>query len=173
MAGILDTSRFKYFISQELKVPVKNIESLVLGGHGDTMGPMPNQTKVNGKPLDQLIGQEKLDSIIDRTRKGGAEIIKLLEKGSAFYAPAASGVEMAESYLKDLKKTLPCAAYLNGEYGTKNLYAGVPVVIGKNGVEKIIEIKLEAKEKKNFEISIKSVKDLFSSAIKIDPDLDK
>ena len=173
MAGILDTSRFKYFISQELKVPVKNIESLVLGGHGDTMVPMPNQTKVNGKPLDQLIGQEKLDSIIDRTRKGGAEIIKLLEKGSAFYAPAASGVEMAESYLKDLKKTLPCAAYLNGEYGTKNLYAGVPVVIGKNGVEKIIEIKLEAKEKKNFEISIKSVKDLFSSAIKIDPDLDK
>ena len=173
MAGILDTSRFKYFISQELKVPVKNIESLDLGGHGDTMVPMPNQTKVNGKPLDQLIGQEKLDSIIDRTRKGGAEIIKLLEKGSAFYAPAASGVEMAESYLKDLKKTLPCAAYLNGEYGTKNLYAGVPVVIGKNGVEKIIEIKLEAKEKKNFEISIKSVKDLFSSAIKIDPDLDK
>ena len=173
MAGILDTSRFKYFISQELKVPVKNIESLVLGGHGDTMVPMPNQTKVNGKPLDQLIGQEKLDLIIDRTRKGGAEIIKLLEKGSAFYAPAASGVEMAESYLKDLKKTLPCAAYLNGEYGTKNLYAGVPVVIGKNGVEKIIEIKLEAKEKKNFEISIKSVKDLFSSAIKIDPDLDK
>jgi len=173
MAGILDTSRFKYFISQELKVPVKNIESLVLGGHGDTMVPMPNQTKVNGKPLDQLIGQEKLDSIIDRTRKGGAEIIKLLEKGSAFYAPAASGVEMAESYLKDLKKTLPCAAFLNGEYGTKNLYAGVPVVIGKNGVEKIIEIKLEAKEKKNFEISIKSVKDLFSSAIKIDPDLDK
>ena len=173
MAGILDTSRFKYFLSQEIKVPVKNIESLVLGGHGDTMVPMPNQTKVNGKPLDQLIGQEKLDSIIDRTRKGGAEIIKLLEKGSAFYAPAASGVEMAESYLKDLKKTLPCAAFLNGEYGTKNLYAGVPVVIGKNGVEKIIEIKLEAKEKKNFEISIKSVKDLFSSAIKIDPDLDK
>ena len=173
MAGILDTSRFKYFISQELKVPVKNIESLVLGGHGDTMVPMPNHTQVNGKPLKQLIKQEKLDLIIDRTRKGGAEIIKLLEKGSAFYAPAASGVEMAESYIKNLKKTLPCAAYLNGEYGIKNLYAGVPAVIGSNGVEKVVEIKLEAKEKKNFEISIKAVKDLFSSAIRIDSDLDK
>ena len=131
MAGILDTSRFKYFLSQELKVPVKNIESLVLGGHGDTMVPMPNHTKVNGKSLNQLIKKEKLNSIIDRTRKGGAEIVKFLQKGSAFYAPAASGVEMAESYIKDLKKTLPCAAYLNGEYGVKNLYAGVPVVIGK------------------------------------------
>ena len=106
MAGILDTSRFKYFLSQELKVPVKNIDSLVLGGHGDTMVPMPNHTKVNGKPLKEFITKEKLDSIINRTRKGGAEIIKFLEKGSAFYAPAASGVEMAESYLKDLKKNL-------------------------------------------------------------------
>jgi malate dehydrogenase len=114
MAGILDSSRFKYFLSQELKVPVKSVESLVLGGHGDTMVPMPNQTKVAGKPLNQLIQKDKLDSIIDRTRKGGAEIIKYLGKGSAFYAPAASGIEMAESYIKDLKKTLPCAAYLNG-----------------------------------------------------------
>jgi len=146
---------------------------LVLGGHGDTMVPMPNHTKVNGKPLDQLIKPEKLDLIINRTRKGGAEIIKLLEKGSAFYAPAAAGVEMAESYIKDLKKTLPCAAHLNGEYGTKNLYAGVPVVIGRNGVEKVVEIKLDEKEKKNFEISIKAVRELFSSATKIDPDLDK
>jgi len=173
MAGILDTSRFKYFLSRELNVPVKSIDSLVLGGHGDTMVPMPNHTKVNGKPLNQLIKKEKLDLIIDRTRKGGAEIIKFLEKGSAFYAPAASGVEMAESYIKDLKKTLPCAAYLNGEYGTKNLYAGVPVIIGNNGVEKIVEIKLEPKEKENFEISIKAVKELFEAAAKIDIDLKK
>ena len=134
MAGVLDSSRFKYFLSQELNVPVKKISCLVLGGHGDTMVPIPNHTIVDGKPLNQLIKKEKLDSIINRTRKGGAEIIKFLEKGSAFYAPAASGIEMAESYIKDLKKTLPCAAYLNGEYGVKNIYAGVPVEIGKNGV---------------------------------------
>ena len=173
MAGILDSSRFKYFISQELKVPVKNVESLVLGGHGDTMVPMTNQTTVSGKPLDKLIQKEKLDSIIERTRKGGAEIGKLLQKGSAFYAPASSGIEMAESYIKDLKKTLPCAAYLNGEYGVRNLYAGVPVVIGNLGAEKVIEIKLDDKEKENFEISIKAVKELFEAAIKIDPDLAK
>ena len=173
MAGILDSSRFKYFISQELKVPVKNIESLVLGGHGDTMVPMTNQTTVSGKPLNKLIQKEKLDSIIERTRKGGAEIGKLLQKGSAFYAPASSGIEMAESYIKDLKKTLPCAAYLNGEYGVRNLYAGVPVVIGNLGAEKVIEIKLDDKEKENFEISIKAVKELFEAAIKIDPDLAK
>ena len=173
MAGILDSSRFKYFISQELKVPVKNVESLVLGGHGDTMVPMTNQTTVGGKPLNKLIQKEKLDSIIERTRKGGAEIGKLLQKGSAFYAPASSGIEMAESYIKDLKKTLPCAAYLNGEYGVRNLYAGVPVVIGNLGAEKVIEIKLDDKEKENFEISIKAVKELFEAAIKIDPDLAK
>ena len=173
MAGILDSSRFKYFISQELKVPVKNVESLVLGGHGDTMVPMTNQTTVSGKPLNKLIQKEKLDSIIERTRKGGAEIGKLLQKGSAFYAPASSGIEMAESYIKDLKKTLPCAAYLNGEYGVRNLYAGVPVVIGNLGAEKVIEIKLDDKEKENFEISIKAVKELFEVAIKIDPDLAK
>ena len=171
MAGILDTSRFKYFISQELKVSVKNINSLVLGGHGDTMLPMPNQTTVNGKPLKNMINKEKLDQIIDRTRKGGAEVIKLLEKGSAFYAPATSGVEMAKSYIKDLKKTLPCAAYLNGEYGVKNLYAGVPVIIGSKGVEKVVEIELESNEKENFAISIKAVKDLMKKAIEIDPEL--
>ena len=144
MAGILDSSRFKYFLSQELKIPIKKINSLVLGGHGDTMVPMPNYTVIDGKSLSELvkekkISQEKLESIIVRTRKGGAEIVKFLEKGSAFYAPAASGVEMAESYMKDLKKTLPCAAYLNGEYNIKGLYVGVPVVIGKKGVEKIVE----------------------------------
>jgi malate dehydrogenase len=173
MAGILDSSRFKYFLAQELKVPVGNINSLVLGGHGDTMVPMPTHTTVNGKPLNQLIKKEKLDLIIERTRKGGAEIIKFLKRGSAFYAPAASGVEMAESYIKDLKKTLPCAAYLNGEYETKNLYAGVPVVIGSQGVEKVVEIKLGLQEKENFEISVKAVKELFEIAVKIDPDLKK
>ncbi len=178
MAGILDSSRFKYFLSQELKIPVKNIDTLVLGGHGDTMVPMPNHTTANGRALTQLleentINKKSLDSIISKTRKGGAEIIKLLEKGSAFYAPAASGVEMAESYIKNLKKTLPCAAYLNGEYGVKDLYAGVPVIIGSKGVEKIIELSLSKDEKDNFDLSIKAVKELFSSAVKIDKDLAK
>ena len=171
MAGILDSSRFKYFLSQELKVPTKSINTLVLGGHGDTMVPMPDHTTINGKPLKELIKKEKLDSIIDRTRKGGAEIIKFLQKGSAFYAPAASGVEMAESYLKDLKKKLPCAAYLNGEYGVKNLYAGVPVVIGSKGVEKIVEIELSPLEKKQFDLSIEAVKNLYQAAKKIDKNL--
>ncbi len=176
MAGILDSSRYKYFLSKELKEPVKNIEAFVLGGHGDTMVPMLNHTLINKKPLSDLIkskkiSKEKVDEIINKTRKGGAEIVKLLEKGSAFYAPAASGVEMAESYLKNLKKTLPCAAYLKGEYGFKDLYAGVPVVIGAKGVEKVLEIKLDANEKKNFEVSINAVKELFESALKLDADL--
>ena len=173
MAGILDTSRFKYFLSQELKVPVKSVKSLVLGGHGDTMVPMPNQTKVDGKPLNQLIKKEKLDQIIERTRTGGGEINKLFQNGSAFYAPAAAGIEMAESYIKNLKKTLPCAAHLNGEYGVKNLYAGVPVVIGSEGVEKVVELPLNKDEKANFDLSINAVKELFQSAIKIDNDLEK
>ena len=176
MAGILDSSRFIYFLSQELKIPVDKIKSFVLGGHGDTMVAMLGSTEVEGKKISDLlkegkISQEKLDSIINRTKKGGAEIVKYLEKGSAFYAPAASGVEMAESYLKDLKKQLPCAAYLKGEYGTKDLYAGVPVVIGSNGVEKIIELNLSQEEKANFEKSVKAVKDLFDAAKKIDPEL--
>ena len=171
MAGILDSSRFKYFLSQELKVLVKNINSLVLGGHGDTMVPMLDHTTVNGKSLKKLISKEKLDKIIDRTKKGGGEINKLLEKGSAFYAPATAGVEMAESYIKDLKKTLPCAAFLNGEYGVNNLYAGVPIIIGKSGVEKVVEINLSEEEKNNFDNSINAVKELFAAAAKIDPNL--
>ena len=176
MAGILDSSRFIYFLSQELKVSVKKIKSFVLGGHGDSMVAMLGATLVDGKKINELvkegkIKQERLNSIIDRTKKGGAEIVKYLEKGSAFYAPAASGVEMAESYIKDLKKELPCAAYLNGEYGVKNLYAGVPVIIGANGVEKVIELNLSQSEKENFEKSIKSVQDLFSAAQKIDNSL--
>jgi len=173
MAGILDTSRFKYFLSQELKVSVNEIDSLVLGGHGDTMVSMLNHTNVNGKPVLELVKdgklkKETLEKIVQRTKNGGAEIVKLLEKGSAYYAPAASGVQMAESYLKDLKKQLPCAAYLDGQYDVKHLYAGVPAVIGKNGVEKIIEIKLNNEEKNNFKNSINSVKDLFDAAKKID-----
>jgi len=171
MAGILDSSRFKYFLSQELKVPVKSIETIVLGGHGDTMVPLLNHTTINGKSLFDLIKKEKLELIIERTRKGGAEIIKFLQKGSAFYAPAAAGVEMAESYLKDLKKKLPCAAYLNGEYGVKNIYAGVPVIIGKNGVEKVLEINLSNEEKEQFNLSIKAVKDLYQAAKNIDKNL--
>ena len=171
MAGILDSSRFKYFLSQELKIPVKNVESLVLGGHGDTMGPMPNQTRVSGKPLNELIKKEKLKLINERTRQGGAEIGKLLQKGSAFYAPAASGIEMAESYIKNLKKTLQCAAYLNGEYGVKGIYAGVPVVIGNSGIEKIVELSLNKDEKINFDLSITAVRELFEAAVKIDKDL--
>ena len=176
MAGILDSSRFEYFLSQELRIPVKKIKSLVLGGHGDTMVPIFSHTTVDGKSLEQLIEEkkitkEKLNSIVERTRKGGGEISKLFQKGTAFYAPATAGVEIAESYIKDSKKILPCAAYLSGEYGVKNLYAGVPVVISSKGVEKIVEIKLQSEEKNSFEKSIKAVKDLFSSAIRIDKDL--
>ncbi len=176
MAGILDSSRFIYFLSEELKVPVQKIKSLVLGGHGDSMVAMLESTKVEGKKISDLIKEgkitkERLDQIVDRTKKGGAEIVKYLEKGSAFYAPAASGVEMAECYLKDLKKQLPCAVYLNGEYGVKDIYAGVPVIIGSEGVEKIVELNLAEEEKKSFENSIKAVKDLFSAAQKIDPSL--
>ncbi len=176
MAGILDSSRFIYFLSQELKVPVNKIKSFVLGGHGDSMVAMLGATEVEGKKIADLvkdgkITKERLDEIVNRTKKGGAEIVKYLEKGSAFYAPAASGVQMAESYLNDLKKQLPCAAHLNGEYGASNIYAGVPVIIGKNGVEKIIEIDLTKDEKQNFDNSIKAVQTLFDAAIKIDPSL--
>ena len=176
MAGVLDTSRFKLFLSLELKVPVKQIEALVMGGHGDTMVPLPRYTKVSGKSLETLISEgkiskEKLDQIVQRTRDGGAEIIKFLKTGSAYYAPAASGIEMAESYLKDQKKLLPCAAYLNGEYGVKNLYAGVPAIIGGKGVEKIDELSLNEIEKKQFEKSISAVNNLWLSACKIDPNL--
>ncbi len=176
MAGILDSSRFIYFLSQELKIPVQKIKSFVLGGHGDSMVAMLEATTVEGKKINELvkegkISKERLDQIVERTKKGGAEIVKYLEKGSAFYAPAASGVEMAESYLKDLKKQLPCAVHLNGEYGTNDLYAGVPVIIGAKGVEKIIELSLSKDEKEKFDNSIKSVEDLFNAAKKIDPEL--
>ena len=145
----------------------------VVGMAGITMVPMPNHTFVNKKPISQILKKEKLDLIIDRTRKGGAEIVRYLEKGSAFYAPASSGVDMAEAYIKNSKKTLPCAAFLNGEYGFQNVYAGVPVVIGNKGVEKIVELTLDKNEKINFDLSVKAVKELFEAAIKIDNDLAK
>tara|TARA_A100001011_G_scaffold359087_1_gene405324 strand:- start:1028 stop:1987 length:960 start_codon:yes stop_codon:yes gene_type:complete len=177
MAGILDSSRFIYFLSQKLKVNADKIKSFVLGGHGDTMVAMLNHTFVDGKPIKEFVNEEKisqrdLDDLVKRTQKGGAEIVKYLEKGSAYYAPASAGVEMAESYLNDLKKELPCAAYLNGEYGAKGIYAGVPVIIGKNGVEKIVEIELSDHEKKQFDQSVKSVQDLFDAGKKIDKSLE-
>ena len=173
MAGILDSSRFIYFLSQELNVPVQKIKSLVLGGHGDSMVAMLGATDVEERKIIDLVkegklSQKRLDEIIERTKKGGAEIVKYLGNGSAYFAPAASGVEMAECYLKDLKKQLPCAVHLNGEYGAKDIYAGVPVIIGSGGVEKIIELELSVKEKENFKKSIEAVKDLFNAAKKID-----
>ena len=163
MAGILDSSRFKFFLSQDLNISVNKIKSFVLGGHGDTMVAMLNHTFIENKPLSSLIEsgkitKEQVDKIVDRTKKGGAEIVKFLEKGSAFYAPASAGVEMAESYLKNLKRELPCAAHLNGEYGVKNLYAGVPVIIGSKGVEKVVELKLKSEEKKTSISQLKQFK---------------
>ena len=176
MAGILDSSRFKLFLSLELNIPVKDIDAMVMGGHGDTMVPLPRFTKVAGKPLLDLVKEgkislERLESINQRTRDGGAEIIKYLEKGSAYYAPAASGVEMADAFLNDKKKLLPCAAHINGEYGVDKIYAGVPVIIGKNGIEKIEEIELDEKEKSEFNHSIEAVKKLWDAASAIDPNL--
>ena len=176
MAGILDSSRFKLFLSLELNIPVKEIDAMVMGGHGDTMVPLPRFTKVAGKPLLDLVKEgkitlERLENINQRTRDGGAEIVKYLEKGSAYYAPAASGVEMADAFLNDKKKLLPCAAYMNGEYGVDKIYAGVPVIIGKNGIEKIEEIELDEKEKSEFNHSIEAVKKLWDAASAIDPNL--
>ena len=178
MAGILDSSRFKLFLSLELNVPVKEIHAMVMGGHGDTMVPLPRFTKISGKPLNELVKQgkiseERLESINQRTRDGGAEIVKYLEKGSAFYAPAASGVEMAKAYMSNENKVLPCAAYLNGEYGVNGIYAGVPVVINNKGIDKIEVIELDQKEKEQFDHSIEAVKKLWDAASAIDPDLKK
>ena len=178
MAGILDSSRFKLFLSLELNVPVKEIHAMVMGGHGDTMVPLPRFTKISGKPLNELVKQgiiseERLENINQRTRDGGAEIVKYLEKGSAFYAPAASGVEMAKAYMNNENKVLPCAAYLNGEYGVNGIYAGVPVVINNKGIDKIEVIELDQKEKEQFDHSIEAVKKLWDAASAIDPDLKK
>jgi malate dehydrogenase len=165
MAGVLDSARFRTFLAMEFNVSVEDVYGCVLGGHGDTMVPMVRYSSVGGIPLPDLVKmgwttQERIDQIVQRTRDGGAEIVKLLKTGSAFYAPAASAIAMAESYLKDKKRILPCAAYLNGEYGVKDLYVGVPVVIGAGGVEKIVEMQLNAEEKAMFDASITAVKGL-------------
>lgn len=165
MAGVLDSARFRYFLSEEFGVSVEDVTAFVLGGHGDTMVPLAKYSTVAGIPLPDLVkmgwtSQEKLDGIIQRTRDGGAEIVGLLKTGSAFYAPASAAIQMAESYLKDKKRVLPCAAYLTGQYGVDDLYVGVPVVIGKNGVEKIVEIELTGEEKENFDKSVDAVRGL-------------
>jgi len=165
MAGILDSARFRYFLADEMNVSVQDVTAFVLGGHGDTMVPLARYSTVAGVPLPDLvkmgwITQKKLDEIVQRTRDGGAEIVKLLGNGSAYYAPASSAIQMAEAYLKDQKRVLPCAASLNGQYGVKGLYIGVPVVIGAKGVERIVEIKLDSKEKRQFNKSVNAVKEL-------------
>jgi malate dehydrogenase len=158
MAGILDTARYKSFIAMELNVSVEDIQALLLGGHGDEMVPLPRYTTVSGIPLSQLLPKEKIDRIVDRTRKGGGEIVNLLKTGSAFYAPSASAVQMVESILKDKKRILPCCVYLDGEYGLKDLCFGVPVKLGTNGIESIIEIELSNEEKALVAKSAESVK---------------
>jgi malate dehydrogenase len=160
MAGVLDSARMSAFIAQELNVSVDNVNAFVLGGHGDDMVPLPRYSTVAGIPLPDLLPQSKIDAIVDRTRKGGAEIVNLLKTGSAYYAPSAAVVEMVEAILKDKKKILPCAAYLEGEYGIKGLYVGVPVKLGAAGVEQIIEIKLTAEENAALQKSAASVREL-------------
>ena len=176
MAGVLDSARFRYFLAEEFKVSVKDVTAFVLGGHGDTMVPLVRYSTVAGIPLPDLVKmgwttQEKLDKIVQRTRDGGAEIVGLLKTGSAFYAPAASGVEMAEAYLKDQKRVLPVAAYINGQYGEKDLYVGVPTVIGAGGVERIVEISLSKSEQKMFSNSVASVRGLVKACKNIDKNL--
>ena len=172
MAGVLDSSRFRLFLAKELNVSVEDVSTFVLGGHGDSMVPMSRYTTVAGIPISEIIHmgwltESKLKEIIERNKNGGAEIVKLLQKGSAFYAPAVSALEMAESYLLNRRRILPCAAYLTSEYGHKNIYAGVPVIIGKNGVEKIIELKLTPSEKEAFDNSVGSVRHLIEAMEKI------
>jgi malate dehydrogenase len=176
MAGVLDSARFRFFIAEELKVSVQDVTAFVLGGHGDTMVPLARYSTVAGIPLPDLVkmgwlSKEKLEQIIQRTRDGGAEIVGLLKTGSAFYAPAASAIEMAESYLKDKKRILPAAAYLKGEYGVKDTYVGVPVLIGAGGAEKIVEISLSSSEQKQFDKSVASVNGLVDACKKIAPKL--
>jgi len=165
MAGVLDSARFRHFLADEFKVSVEDVTALVLGGHGDTMVPLVRYSTVAGIPLPDLVKmgwttQERLDAIVKRTRNGGGEIVALLKTGSAFYAPAAAAIVMADAYLKDKKRLLPCAACLSGEYGVKGIYVGVPVILGAGGVERIVEIELDAEEQAMFDHSVKSVKEL-------------
>ena len=174
MAGVLDSARFRYFLSEELGVSVKDVHAMTLGGHGDDMVPLVRYATVGGVPLPDLVKmgwltQARLDAIVERTRKGGGEIVALLKTGSAFYAPAASAIAMAESYLKDQKRVLPCAAYLDGQYGVKDMYVGVPVLIGADGVEKIVEVPFDAAEKEMFSKSVAAVQGLVDACKQINP----
>ena len=176
MAGVLDSARFRYFLSDEFGVSVEDVHAMTLGGHGDDMVPLIRYSTVGGVPLPELVksgwtSQEKIDAIVDRTRKGGGEIVALLKTGSAFYAPAASAISMAESYLKDQKRILPVAAYLKGEFGISDLYVGVPALIGAGGVEKIVDLELSAEEKTGFDKSVASVKGLLEACKTIAPSL--
>jgi malate dehydrogenase len=176
MAGVLDSSRFRYFLADEFNVSVEDVTAFVLGGHGDSMVPLTRYSTVAGIPLPDLVKmkwttQARLDAIVQRTRDGGAEIVNLLKSGSAFYAPAASAVAMAESYLKDKKRVLPCAAWLNGEYDVKDLYVGVPCVIGSKGIERIVEIQLNSAERTMFDKSAAAVKTLVDACMSIAPNL--
>ncbi len=176
MAGVLDSARFRYFLADEFKVSVEDVTAFVLGGHGDTMVPLARYSTVAGIPIPDLIkmgwtSQARIEAILQRTRDGGAEIVNLLKTGSAFYAPAASAIAMAESYLHDKKRVLPCAAYLNGEYGVRGLYVGVPVVIGAKGVERVVEIELGPAEREMFDKSVTAVQGLVEACKKIAPDL--
>ncbi|MAC60916.1 MAG: malate dehydrogenase [SAR116 cluster bacterium] len=173
MAGVLDSARFRYFLAEEFNVSVRDVSAFVLGGHGDSMVPLIRYSTVAGIPVPDLIAmnwttQEKIDSIVQRTRDGGAEIVGLLKTGSAFYAPASSAIEMAESYLKDQRRLLPCAAWCDGEYGLDGLFVGVPAIIGKGGIEKVVEIKLNTEEKEMFEKSVEAVRQLNSIAAKME-----
>ncbi|MGB1540014.1 MAG: malate dehydrogenase, partial [Rickettsiales bacterium] len=168
MAGVLDSSRFSHFLAEELNVSIQDVTAFVLGGHGDSMVPLVRYSTVAGIPLPDAIQmgwttQAKVDAIVDRTRKGGGEIVALLKQGSAFYAPASSAIQMADSYLNDRRKVLPCAAHLSGEYGVDDLYVGVPAIIGANGVEEVVEIELDATEKSMFDESVGAVKELCDS----------
>ena len=176
MAGILDSARFRYFLAEEFNVSVESVTAFVLGGHGDTMVPLVRYSTVAGIPLPDLIEmgwttKEKIDAIVDRTRKGGGEIVALLKTGSAYYAPAASAIQMAESYLKDKKLVVPCAAQLSGQYGLKDLYVGVPIVLGAGGCERIVEVKFTGDEKAMFDSSVDAVKELMAACVKLDPSL--
>ena len=176
MAGILDSARFRHFLAEEFKVSVEDVTAFVLGGHGDTMVPLAHYSTVGGIPVPDLVKmgwstQKKIDAIIQRTRDGGAEIVGLLKTGSAYYAPASAAIQMAESYLKDKKRLLPCAAYLSGEYGVEGLYIGVPIIIGESGVERIVEVELGKEEQAGFDKSVAAVEGLIEACKKISPDL--
>ena len=173
MAGVLDSARFRYFLAEEFEVSVEDVTAFVLGGHGDTMVPLERYSTVAGIPVPDLIKmgwstKEKLAEIVQRTRDGGAEIVKLLKTGSAFYAPASSAIEMAEAYLRDKKRVLPCAAYCDGQYGLDGLYVGVPVVLGSNGVERIVEIEMNGSERAMFDHSVQAVRELNEAASKLE-----